>query len=69
MTSEKLLRAPVDSQTRCMHALAALSGLDSVGPKEENMNVERKVGEMDRGRIGGKRTGGNSKVIVFSFYV
>lgn len=43
--------------------------MDSVGPKKENMNVERKVGEVDRGRIGGKRTGGNSKAIVFSFYV
>lgn len=43
--------------------------MDSVGPKKENMNVERKVGEVDRGGIGGKRTGGNSKAIVFSFYV
>lgn len=67
MTSEKLLIAPVDSQTWCVHVLAALRGLG--GSKRGEHECERKVGEVDRVRIGGKRTGGNSKAIVFSFYV
>lgn len=47
--------APVESQTLYMCILAALRGLK--GSKKESVNVEGKVVEVVRGRIGGKETG------------